>query len=484
MELRMVRPGGRLSRQRIGHRRSMITVAKSNGRALLASLGLVAIALVCGCARSVQSTDAARQAFYAGKLHEAAEKLQSLSADGGGDADAAELDLAIVEMATGDVAAAESRLRRLRDRFDALPQTAPLREAASMVTDDTARLYRPADYEQVMVRSMLAVCSLAGDRVDAESYALQATTKQAELGRLAKQRGMLDVDRVYQPIAFAPYLRGMLREATHHDYDDATREYRLVSSVRPQFAPAQADIARASEGVHSAPGHGVLYVIACVGQGPLLRETTAPTTSTALAIASSVLNAETNREDSADGRRTDGPVLPNIASVKVPEVVVPASQIAAIGVRIEGNLYGATQTLTDVGELAIHQLSSEMPWTIARAVVRRATKEAAVAKAGDAIGLSGTAGSLFHFAAASAWSGVERADIRCWGLLPREIQVFRVELPAGRHAIDLQPLGFHGQALSAGHSVIANIVDGRNQYLFAFSPGPAMYVVSPPTDQP
>ena len=301
--------------------------------------------------------------------------------------------------------------------------------------------------------------------------------KQAELARKAGERGLLEVSDAYEPIAVAPYIRGMLREASHHDYDDAAKAYQLVSSVRPQFAPAQADIQRASGGTHSAPGHGVLYVIACVGRGPVLRESTAPTTSTALSIASSVLNAETNEEETEDGKKVGGPVLPNIASVKIPEVVVPPSDVAAIGVRVGGNLYGATQTLTDVGELASRQIAAEMPWTIARAVVRRVTKETAVAKVGDTLGLNGTAGSLFHFAAASAWSGLEKADTRCWGLLPREIQVFRAELPIGQHQIDLQPLGFGGGVIAAGRTEMVDIRDGRNQYLIVISPASNLYVL-------
>jgi len=34
-----------------------------------------------------------------------------------------------------------------------------------------------------------------------------------------------------------------------------------------------------------------------------------------------------------------------------------------------------------------------------------------------------------------AWEATESADTRCWGLLPDQIQVLRVELPAGRHEI-------------------------------------------------
>ena len=223
----------------------------------------------------------------------------------------------------------------------------------------------------------------------------------------------------------------------------------------------------------TAPGNGVLYVIGCVGRGPVLRETTAPVTSTALSIASAVVNAETN--DGGDGR-DDTPVLPNLASVKIPEVILPACNLAAIGTQIDGNWFGATQTLTDVGELAARQTEAEMPWTLARAVLRRVTKEATVAKVGDSLGLDGQAGSLFHFAAATAWSGSEQADTRCWGLLPREIQVLRAELPAGAHQIQLRPLDFGGQPFGQGITRQVEIIDGRNHYMIAIAPDQVIYL--------
>lgn len=427
-----------------------------------------------GCAKSLHTIDSARDAFTTGDLVVAREGLGSIADGGGRFADAASLDLAIVDLADGNISAAESRLRKARDQFDSLPTISATGEAASLITDDTARVFRPAGYEEVMVRAMLSVCSLAGDGIDAESYAMQAAKKQSLLADAAETRGVLDAGNIYQPIALVPYLQGVLREATHRDYDDAERAYRLVSTVRPQFMPAEADIARAGGGTHSAPGNGVLYVIACVGRGPVLEETTAPTTSTALSIASSVLNAETNKED--DGK-VGGPVLPNIAAVKIPTVVLPPSQVAAIGASVDGALFGATQTLTDVGELAIRQTEAERPWTLARAIVRRAAKEATVAKVGDSLGIEGTAGSMFHFAAATAWSGAENADTRCWGLLPREIQVLRAELPAGNHEVLLQPLGFDGAPVARGIQHSVPIVNGRNHYLITIALDQAMYVV-------
>ncbi len=412
------------------------------------------------------------ESFVNGDVATARQSLLRISESRSRFADVASLDLAIADFAAGDAESAERRLRELRDHFDRQTAIAPLSEAVSLIADDTARRFRPAGYEQVMIRAMLAVCSLASDGMDAESYALQATIKQSELAESATQRGIANAADVYQPIAIAPYVRGMLREATHHDYDDATKAYQLVSSFQPQFAPAADDIARASGGTHSSPGHGVLYVIGCVGRGPLLESADAPTTSTALSIASSVLNAETNQGKQGESDL----VLPNIASVKVPRVVIPPVDVAALGVRIDYQLYGATQTLTDVGQLATRQIEAEMPWTIARAVIRRTTKELAVTKATDTLGLTGTAGSLFHFAAASSWSGIEKADTRCWGMLPREIQVFRGELPVGTHHVALEPLDVTGAAIQQGAATTVDIVDGRNHYLIAFSITPAVYI--------
>ncbi|WP_246145998.1 hypothetical protein [Rubripirellula lacrimiformis] len=440
---------------------------------------LIVIAIVglpTGCARSVKTIEHARAAYTAGDLQTADQTLTAFAEKRSRSSDTAALDLAIVELTSGDIDSAEARLRKMRDKFDQLPKLSIVGEAASVVTDDRARMYRPAGYEEVMVRAMLSVCSLAGDAIDAESYSLQAAKKQSELQQAAADRGIPSADQLYQPIALAPYLRGVLREATHHDFDDAENAYRLVSAAAPHFAPAAEDIARASGGAHSSAGHGVLYVIACVGRGPVLRETVAQTTSTALSIASAVLNAETNETDGPDGKRVNGPVLPNIASVKVPEVHIPPSPIAAIGIRTGGQLLGATQTLTDVGDLAIRQVEAEMPWTIARAVVRRTTKEATVAKVGDSLGLDGTAGTLFHFAAASAWAGSEKADTRCWGLLPREIQVFRAELPAGDHEVAMQSLGYTGQAIGPPVQLSVPIVDGRNTYRVVIAPAETIFV--------
>ena len=440
------------------------------GQSLRLCWWIVLLATFVGCSASrIHHANNARNAFAAGNLDVAGEQLQELIDKDKRQATNATLDLAMVQLASGDYRAAEERLRKLRDKFDSMPELAPVREATSMITDDNARVFRAAGYEQVMIRTMLALCSLAGDGQDAESYSLQASMKQAQLQRDAEDRGVADSKDFFQPIAIAPYLRGVLREANHRDYDDAARAYKLVSAVVPTFAPAKADIQRATTGIHSSPGHGVVYVIACVGRGPVLTETVAETTTTALQIASTALRAENADED-------EKPTLPNVASVKVPAVLVPPSRVAAVDVSIDGRLFGTTQILTDVSDLAAKQVAAEMPWTIARAVVRRAAKETAVYKASDAIGLQGTGKSLFQFAASSFWSGSEDADTRCWSLLPREIQVLRAELPQGQHDIQIAGVGSAGEVFSRQQRTL-NVRDGQNHYLIAIAPDEALYLV-------
>jgi hypothetical protein len=417
-----------------------------------------------GCRSGGESFHQARHAFVVGDLETADTVLRELSQGPRSTRLPSELDLAMVELAAGNATAAESRLRRLRDQFDALPQRVSIDDAASLATDDNARLFQIADYEQVLLRSLLAICSLAGDQIDAEAYCLQAQIRQAELRRLAEENDSLPTG--VPQIALAPYLRGTLREATHQNYDDAERAFRLVSSIRPEFAPSAEDIQRVTCGAHSRSGHGVLYGFAFVGQGPRLVESIAPTTTTSLQIASTLLRT-VEKQENEEG---DALVLPNIASVKVPTVEIPPSEIAAVGFSIDGRFLGASQTLTDIGQLATEKVDAEMPWTIARAVARRVLKETGVAATSRTLGLRGDAANAFEFAAINAWSGIETADTRCWSLLPREIQVFRVELPVGNQTISFLPLAHNGQAIAAVPQKSVTIEDGRNHYVVIIAP--------------
>jgi len=426
-----------------------------SAKRLFAPLTALLAVWLGGCASIGDGVQRGRMAYHLGDFDSAQKELKKVAESRSPAAPAAKLDLAMVRLAGGETDQAIRMLRDLRDEFDAPAATAPLGEIASIITDDNSRSYRPAGYEQVMIRSMLSLGSLAVGDGDAESYALQAQMFQTELARQAESRGLASSTQVYQPLALAPYLRGVLRESTMHDYDDAVRAYQLVSHLQPSFAPARVDIARCMEGAHSQPGHGVLYVIAMVGRGPVLEEADAEATTAALQIASQAYSLV------QDNRMT----LPNLVSVKIPKVVVPYSPASAVSIDSSSVWLGATQPLVDIGGMATRQCEAEMPWTIARAIVRRVTKEVAVSQATRTVGLDGVGGELAKFATVNAWSLTEHADTRCWGLLPREVQVLRAELPKGTHNIGLSVVGFGGRPIGRQTRIDVKIEDGRNHYL-------------------
>ena len=82
------------------------------------------------------------------------------------------------------------------------------------------------------------------------------------------------------------------------------------------------------------------------------------------------------------------------------------------------------------------------------------------------------------------WESMETADTRCWNLLPAEIQVTRLEVPAGEHRLTLQPLSRVYSLAHRGYIVSESTVrmgneqsrtivvePGRNTYVLANFPG-------------
>ena len=517
---------------------------------LLICLLIPLVGLTGGCSVQRASIHRAHQAFYDGDFSRAKSQLQAIGDRSRPDRHSTALDLAMVELTSGNAAAAEKRLRELRDHFDQHSLPAPIDNTLSLTTDDLARAYRINDYETVLLRSMLAICSLANDGVDAPAYCLQATRAQdtlwpvdediqAEINQASASMNLTDQEDVPESgdlvddqeprpdqelaeqqqveqeaaeralqawrsgpkVALPAYLRGTMREATHMDYSDAAQAFRLVNYIQPSFIAANHDIARAEQGVHSKRGHGVLCVIALVGPGPRLVETQAPTTTASLQIASMILQS------------SQGDVqIPNLASVRVPTVEIPHSDVMCIGVSAlspatrstspvqlvnhanqeqavthqlatHEQILGVTETLTDVGALAFAKSEAEMPWTVARAVARRVTKEAAVHTTTKMMGLDGTQANLAHAMLSTAWSASERTDTRCWGLLPREFQALRPELPVGQNVVELAPVDQAGNVIGDPVQQTVTIRDGETQFLIVTAPQQILSVVSTSDDR-
>lgn len=429
------------------------------------SFGLILFVLCCsGCQVGPSAIQQGQSAYYSGHFADAREHLARSIKKERHQRDVAKLELAMVELAAGNPAAAESLFRECRQVFDARDTWTATPTPRSLMTDDRDRPYDTAGYEDVMIRSLLAITSLMNDSGDAEAYAIQAQMCQTELVQNAEARGLENLGEIFQPLALSPYLRGVVRESTHHDYDDAQRAYELVSQWQPDFRPINEDILRATHGAHSPPGYGVVYVFAFVGKGPIRVEERAEATGSALLIADRIAAAS-----------TDLAIPPTLAPVPIPAINVPFAATHTVAVAVNEQAVGVTHRITDVGQLAARQVQAELPWVIARGVLRRASKKALVA---GTVNLLAKDNQWLEFGGAMAgsiWEATEKADTRCWSLLPREIQVLRVELPRGSHQLTFSAVG---PGTLPNHSTATlNVHDGKNSYVLVVAPDRAVQSV-------
>jgi hypothetical protein len=204
----------------------------------------------------------------------------------------------------------------------------------------------------------------------------------------------------------------------------------------------------------------VLYVFTLVGRGPYKEEVVEMPSTVALLIADRIISALGNQT-----------LPPTIAPIKVPKVIPQVNLVRSVNVSIDGQQRGQTETITDVGRMAVEQYDAVFPEIMARAVVRRIVKKGVVYGAKEVIGVQkGSIEGLALDAVGVAWEATEAADTRCWSLLPDKIQVLRVELPAGEHDLDLQPVGRHDRLSGAIVNKKVTIADGRNTYVLANFP--------------
>jgi len=425
---------------------------------LLTALLLACLCLTAGCASHADRLHQFRSDFFAGNLDQATTEIDELIEKSKEDADVLKLDRAVVELVSGRPENAERLLREVRDRFDYLEQTSAAELAASMVTDDTAIAYAGEDHEKILILSLLALSNLMADGTDATAYSLQIAEKQRQLIEAAGGEEE-HPELAERQVALGPYIHAALQEETFTNPDDVVRSRTMVVEWQPDFRDGKADLERAKYEAHSKPGHGVVYVFTLVGRGPTKEESLEVPTQAALLIADQIISHNASQS-----------LPPTVAPIRVPKVVTRENRIQEVSVRVDDAAAGSTATIVDVGELARVHYEAKYPAVIGRAVARRVLKKSAVYTVKEHVNADASpVADVALTLAGIAWEATETPDTRCWGLLPDEIQVLRLELPAGPHKLTLQPAdarGPFGQPASVG----VNVRDGHNTYVLANFP--------------
>ncbi|MHC4077079.1 MAG: COG3014 family protein, partial [Planctomycetota bacterium] len=406
-----------------------------------------------------------REAYWSGDYHGAWRQLEEVRSDYPDDKHLYDMELAVVANAIADPKAAVAALREARDRLDELGGRGFFESFSAMMLDDRSLDYEGADYEHVLVRAMLALSDLMGDGKDALAYSLQVLERQQEIMDAFEDANGERPKHDYKLVAFGSYVRAIILDENPRDRRTAAREFRRVVEMEPGFRDGKADLERAERGWHCDKGNGVVHVLALVGRGPFRVEVEERASAEALALAQIIWNHH----------HEDRPVLANLNSIPIPALAFHENNPDAVHVAVNGQELGTTATITNVDEVASAEFAAMHKYIMARAVLRRMLKIMIVEAGKEAVEQSGEDAhekygwQLLIDLFGLIWTASERADLRCWSLLPQTFQAVRLELPAGDHELVLRA-GQGGHPTGAPQRVHVHVRDGYNTYVLVLAP--------------
>jgi len=332
--------------------------------------------------------------------------------------------------------------------------------AAALALNDRTIPYRGSPFERVMMHTYLAtnfllLHDLEGARVEIlRAYAVQKQLREEHEKRIARtkeeaskrnanmggimnkvsenfrdQRALLKkAGNVYQN-AFTYYLSALVYELGD-ETDDAYIDYKTVHALNPDFRPAWTDLLRCSKKLGARgdyadwrerfgsgvpedipAGHGEVVVLYQCGLAPEKEE------------IRFVVPIPVNKR-----------IHP--VHIAFPKYKRQPNPVTRARLRLNGREAGTTYPLVDLEATAVRDLWDQAPEIALRAALRAAGRVASAEAARKQ--KHGEFAMLGVFLAGAV---LDRADLRSWLTLPRDIQVLRVSAPAGTYEMGLELLG-------------------------------------------
>ena len=340
----------------------------------------------------------------------------------------ASLNKGMLRRMTGDYAGSNRIFEIAKQKMESLYGISITDTAASVTINDAVRDYKGDRYEQVLLHAYMAMNYLQlGEPDAARVEMLQADVKMMEWGEQP------DED------PFVRYFSGMIFEALG-EYDQALVAYRKAGNIYASTSSAQLvgvpdllkrDLLRllALQGLRDeynklkakfdlagftpkkVEGNaGELIVILNNGLAPIRTETAIMTFS----------------PEVQGNVRVAFPVYESMPKR------VHRARLQARSKRVE------LETVENIDSLAREALDQDMPLVMARAVARAVVKYQSQKNAQEQSALAGFLLTVTNLA-------TERADTRSWTTLPQEIQLARVQLPAGKQQVSIEILNAAGQ---------------------------------------
>ena len=290
-------------------------------------------------------------------------------------------------------------------------------EAATLVVSENSKDYKAEDFENVLISTYLAMnYSLLGDNENALVEARRVNSKLYLMVSEGK--------RNYKQNAFARYLSAILYEA-EGNYNDAYIDYQKTWKLLPTFPGLGKDLWR------------------CAWQLGMSDEQEKWDEQFSL-------TPEDHKQAKQTGRHSKkGEIIvlyengisplkrPNPAFQSLPKFYPRANPVSFAQIEVNDEVKGLTSTLENIEVTAIQNLDDKYGGLIAK-------KGAGLAvKVGLAYTLAHqTKDPLLGYFAGLLLTEMDKADLRSWNLLPKDLQILRIVEDPGTYVVRARPQGF------------------------------------------
>lgn len=383
------------------------------------------VAGLFACASARVSDRESTQHFRSGNFDEAAKRLEEglvKQGDNGKDLLLYLMDLGTIYHTKGEYEKSIKLFSRADQVAEIKDYTSIATEAATMVTSDNMKSYKAEDFENVMLSCYLAI-----------DYALLGKSEDAivEAKRVNRKLYMMATDgkRGYKQNAFAQYLSGILYEA-QGEYNAAYIDYKKTYEIWPSFPRIGEDIWRTA------------YLSRIWDQ--------AEEWSKKFDLTKEV--KEDNKKLGPKGDYGEIIVLfengsspekkPNPDFRTLPKFFSRHNPVRVAQVKLNGEVKGETAVLNDVEAVAMQNLEEKYGGMVAKKIGGVVIKEVVGHQIGNAT-KSEEIGQLAKMLMYIA----DQADVRSWNFLPKDLQIARLRVPAGKYQVITEAMGHGGEVV-------------------------------------
>lgn len=388
-------------------------------RALLGVGALAALVVLQGCATYSAGFAKVESATAKRDLDGAVKSLDELKLTG---ADAAlhHLNKGTLLRLQGNYAESNKQFDTAKSMMEQLGAISVTEQLASVTVNDTTKAYEGLPSEQLMLYSFKALNYLQMGDIDAA--AVEARQFDVKQGLIAKKNS----GAKYLSGAFVRYLNSMVYEEAGEADSARIEMQKAVEGYKAQnsgFGVPQAlltDLARVKAG---KPAPNEVVFILHNGLGPSLNEKIIRVANPAPQNGSALLSL----------------AVPTFAKRSVP--------VARVELKADTTASGNSEVVEDVNDIAEKSLNDRLPAITARAVARMVIKNAAAGETKKRSNDLGAFGLLANIAMDVGTAVSERADTRTWSLLPGNINMARLALPAGKYDVTASYYSANGAIL-------------------------------------